>query len=336
MSDPAHPGRTGAGRLAVPWLLFASLAMGLRAQGTLLYLELQAVAAYDTAAREIAFFSLMPDDVMQKPSIGFDLVKRFSAKTRDIGLLAVQARLAYDEGSGRALEPQLYNAYFRLKTRTFNVWAGHSRPALGLSSVLDGHALLLPAPAMLGFGYDRDWGLGLERDFASGGVAVSLTAGSGMSLRLRGNYLLAARLFKGVPARDNFSVGLSLARGNVLETMGYALMSADPVAWTAAALDATYLWRNWEHRLELLVGDRDGTGEFLLFWRAGLALLDEGRLKIEAQPAVTRRAGEWDAVLGAGLTYLLNADLSARLMVFRDGARRGARIAVQLYYYKGL
>ncbi|MCK7470484.1 MAG: hypothetical protein MZU95_06595 [Desulfomicrobium escambiense] len=81
-------------------------------------------------------------------------------RTRDIGVLAVQARLAYDQEGEHKLEPQLYNAYFRLKTKFAGIWIGHSRPALGLSSVLDGHALLLPAPAMLGYGFDRDWGSG--------------------------------------------------------------------------------------------------------------------------------------------------------------------------------
>lgn len=324
------------GRIAAA-LFLAALACGpLSAQSTLLYLELQAVGAYATASRSVELFSLMSDDVMQKPSLGFDLVKRFSGKTRDIGVLAVQARLAYDQEGSRKLEPQLYNAYFRLKTRAFDIWAGHSRPALGLSYVLDSHALLLPAPAMLGFGFDRDWGLGLTRDFASGGVAVSLTAGSGMPLHLRGNFLAAARIFKGVPARDNFSVGLSLAHGNVLEAMGYGPAMSDPLAWTVASLDATYLWRNFEHRAEVLVGRRGGALTALAFYRAGLALLEEGRLKIEVQPALWRREGAWDHALGAGLTYLFNADLAGRVMVFGDSRSGGARFAIQLYYYKGI
>jgi len=330
MSDPARKRA-----LALVALLAASAA-GLRAQSTLLYLELQAVAAYSTSAREIQFFSLMPDDAMQKPSLGFDLVKRFSGKTRDIGVLAVQARLAYDQLGEHKLEPQLYNAYFRLKARPFNIWLGHSRPALGLSSVLDSHALLLPAPAMMGYGFDRDWGIGLDKDLSWGSAALSLTAGSGMPLYLKGNFLAGARVAKGVLARDNYSLGLSLAHGNVLETMGYALVDPEPFLWTAAAFDATYLWRNFENRAEVLVGRRDGEGMALFFWRAGLALLEEGRLKIEAQPAVWRRAGAWDYALGAGLTYLFNADLAGRLMVFHDSERRGARLAVQLYYYKGL
>ena len=155
MSDPV------ARRIAAGALLFAALAGGLRAQSTLFYLELQAVGAYSTASDALELFSLMPDDAMQKPSLGFDFIHRFSGKTRDIGTLAVQARLVYDQEGDHKLQPQLYNAYFRLKTKPVNIWIGHSRPALGLSSVLDGHALLLPAPAMLGYGFDRDWGIGV-------------------------------------------------------------------------------------------------------------------------------------------------------------------------------
>ena len=103
----------------------------LRAQSTLLFLELQAIGAYSTAAAGFQLFSLMPDDAMQKPSLGFDLVRRFSGRTGDIGVLAVQARLAYDQEGEHKLEPQLYNAYFRLKTKVAGIWIGHNRPALG-------------------------------------------------------------------------------------------------------------------------------------------------------------------------------------------------------------
>jgi hypothetical protein len=257
-------------RLILAALLIGSFGSGaLHAQGTLFYIELQAVGAYATTPREVEFFSLTPDDAMQKPSLGFDLVHRLHGKTRDIGVLAVQARLAYDQGGEGKIEPQLYNAYFRLKTRSFNVWAGHNRPARGLSSVLDSHALLLPAPAMLGFGFDRDWGIGINRDSAGGGVAASLTAASGMRLRLEGNYLAAARIFKGVQAQDNYSVGLSVAHGHILETMSDESAMAETVDWTVVSLDATYLWRNFENRAEVLVGRRGRDDPRLLARRPG-------------------------------------------------------------------
>lgn len=316
-------------------VLGAALAAALRAQSTLFFLELQAVGAYATAPGRFELFSLMPADPMQKPGAGFDLIRRFSGATRDIGLLAVQARLVYDQDSKR-LRPQLYNGYLRFKPRFANVWIGHSRPAMGLASVLDNHALLLPDPTMFGFGYDRDWGIGLDRDFAWGGLAASLTTGSGLPLYLKGNYLAAARAFKGVLARDGYSVGLSVSQGRVLETMGYDLVDDQPAPWTAAGLDLSFTSRNHESRAEVLVGRRGGAGTFLAFWRPGWSFLEEGRLKLELQPALMRRAGAWGHALGAGLTYLFNADLAGRFMVLRDSAMPGVRFAVQLYYYKRL
>jgi hypothetical protein len=311
-------------------------AAGLRAQSTLFFLEIQAVGAYSTASRSFEAFSLMPGDVMQKPSLGFDLVKRFSGKTGDVGVLAVQARLAYDQEGEHKVQPQLYNAFFRYKAGFAVIWVGHSRPALGLSYALDSHALLLPAPAMLGYGFDRDWGAGLVSGLSWGDIAASLTTGSGMPLYFKGNFLAAARVSKGVLARDNYSLGLSLSAGDILETMGYTLDDPEPVSWTAASLDGTYLWRNFEHRAEVLVGRRDGAGMFLLFWRSGLSLLEEGRLKVEVQPVLKSEGGDWDYSLASGLTYLLNADLAGRCMVLYDHGRDDVRFVLQFYYYKGL
>lgn len=323
-------------RIAAGALLFGMLAGGLRAQRSLLYLELQAVGAYASASDRFELFSLMAEDVMQKPGIGFDFVQRLSGRTGDIGALAVQARLVYNQYGDRKLQPQLYNAYLRLKPRFANIWVGHNRPALGLSAVLDGHALLLPAPSMLGYGFDRDWGVGLERDFDWGGAAASLTTGSGMPLYLRGNYLAAARVFKGVLARDNHSVGLSFARGNILETMGYTLVDPEPFGWTSVSFDASHVWRNLENRAEVLFGRRRGASMFMLFWRSGLSLLEEGRLKVEIQPVLTKDLSDWHLKLGSGLTYLFDADLAGRFMALFDGRGGGARFAVQLYYYKRL
>ena len=323
-------------RIAAAALVVGLLVGGLRAQSSLVFLEFQAVGAYSTASDRVELFSLRAEDVMQKPGAGFDFIQRLSARTRDIGLLAVQARLVYDQYGDHKLQPQLFNAYLRLKPKFANVWIGHNRPALGLSSVLDNHALILPDPAMLGYSFDRDWGVGLDRDFSWGGMAASLTTGSGFPLYLKGNYLAAARVFEGVLARDNYSFGMSLARGNILETMGYTLVDPEPFRWVSLSVDASYVWRNLENRAEILFGRRAGAPMFLLFWRPGLSILGEGRLKIEAEPALMRRAGSWTYSLGTGLTYLLNADLTGRFMVLYDRERRDARFAVQLYYYKRL
>jgi hypothetical protein len=306
----------------------------LLAQGTLLYFELQGIMAYSTARRAIQFYSQTAEDVMQKPSLGFDLVQRFSGKTRDLGVLAIQARLAFTNDPASPLQVQLYNAYFRYKAGFADVWAGHNRPALGLDAELDSHALLLPSPAMRGYGFDRDWGAGLQRDFSWGNAAASLTTGSGMPLYFRGNYLAALRVSRGVLARDNYSLGLSLARGHILETMGYSVMGEEPVGFTAVSADATYLWRNLENRFEVLAGRKAGSNILFLFWRAGLNLLDEGRLKLEVQPAVERAFGSWEYVLAGGVAYQVTADLAARSMIQYDHARKDARFVLQLYFYK--
>jgi len=306
------------------------------AQTTLLYFELQGVAAYSTAARAFQLYSLMAEETMQKPSFGLDLVKRLSGKTRDWGVLAVEARFAYDQEGGHRLELQVYNAYIRYKAGFADIWAGHNRPALGLDYALDNHAVLLPGPAMLGFTFDRDWGVGAQRDYRWGSAAASLTAGSGMPLYFKGNYLAALRFSSGVLARDNFSIGASLAGGNVLETIGNNLIDAAPRSLAVAALDATYLWRNLENRVEVLAGRKAGSNIVLLFWRSGLNLMDDGRLKLEAQPSLMRTDGAWTCRLAGGVTYQVTADLSLRSMVQYDNGQKDARFVVQVYYYKGL
>ena len=118
--------------------------------------------------------------------------------------------------------------------------------------------------------------------------------------------------------------------------MGYHLMSAEPASWAAAGVDVSWVSRNFESRAEVLAGRRDGSGTFLLFWRPGWSFLDEGRLKVEFQPALMRRAGAWEYSLGSGLTYLFDADLAGRVMVLHESLTPGVRFVVQLYYYKRL
>jgi hypothetical protein len=309
----------------------------LGAQGrSLLFLELQGAAAYSSAEDEVQLYSFMAGAGKQKPSLGFDFIHRISGKNRDIGSLAIQMRLAYNHRGENSFELQIHNAYFRWKAGFADIWAGHNRPPLGLSYALDSHALLLPSPAMTGFGYDRDWGVGLHRDFAWGDVAAALTTGSGMPLYLKGNYLASFRVSKGVLNQDNYSLGLSLAFGRVLETMGLDLLDDTPDPFQAVAVDAAYVWRNVENRVEALFGRKSGGTVAHFLWRAGLNLLEEGRLKLEAQPVVRRLAGMWDYGLAGGASYRLNPDLTARAMVYYDHARHDTRYVLQLYFYKNL
>ena len=304
------------------------------AQGRLFYLEAQAVGGYSSARDKGILFSMSPDDPMQKPSIGFDWLQRFASASRDFGVVGLQTRLAYNHEPDRELELQVYNAYLKYKAGFANLWIGHDRPALGLSSYFDTHGLLLPALAMMGWGFDRDWGAGFSRDYSWGNLAGSLTTGSGMPIYFKGNYLASARISKGVLEQANYTIGLSAAYGEVLETMGYELMSPDPMPFRMGSVDLAYLWTRYENRIELMAGEKMDEPSYALFWRFTVNLLEENRLKLEAQPILWKEMGESSYTLSAGLSYQATADLAVRAIYrYSDTEKENAFVA-QVYYYR--
>ena len=325
-----------AGRALSVLLLFAAEAGVLYSSNYLFFLEVQGIAGYSSAAGKAVFYSMSRMEAMQKPSLGFDYVQKFAGAGGDIATLAVQARLAVNTEGGDTIEPQLYNAYLRLKLGGSYIWAGHNRPKFGLASWFDSHGQLLQPTAMNGFGFDRDWGVGLERDLSWGNAGVSLTTGSGMSLYLKGNYFLSGRIAKGVLNRDNYTVGLSAAAGKVLDVMGVHLMNDKPALFEMLATDATWLRNNWENRVEVMAGKRGSTAAWAVFWRTGVGLLEESRLKLEAQPAVFRMNGKTNVQVSAGISYSAGADWTLRAMVQRDRETKDTRIVFQVYYYKGM
>ena len=315
------------------FLAAATLASYAQAADRLLYLEAQAVAGYSSCRDKAIFYSQDQKEVMQKPGVGFDAVQKFSNAQGDFGSLAVQGRLALNVAGSRNVEPQLYNAFFKLKTSPADLWVGHNRPALGLSSALDSHGLLLPPLPMDGFGFDRDWGLGANRDYTWGDLKASLTSGSGMSLHCNGNWLAAARASWGVLSRDNYSAGLSAAHGKTLDVMGYHLMQDAPMSFSMGGADITGLWNNWEGRFEAMGGQRLGEPAYALLWRAGVNLGEEGRLKLEAQPVLLRTGSDTHHKLAGAVSYLITSDLTWRGMYQYDRATDDHRVLAQIYYY---
>ena len=310
----------------------------------LLYFEAQGVAGYSAELKKTVYYSMNPDAEMQKPSLGFDFLKRISGETGDWATVALQGRLALTETreNGRLeenkyeLEPQLYNAYLKIKTPGPYVWIGHNRPAFGLSSYFDSHGLLLRTLAIQGFGYDRDWGGGLYKDFSWGDVSASGTTGSGMPVEARGNYLTAARASYGVQSQDNFNLGFSLAQGNTLDTMGYVLRDPEPAQTRLAGVDLTILRDNLEHRFDLLAGrwlDKDTYG---LFYRFGVNFDQEGRLKIEFQPTYWKFGEEKDYQLALCLSSQFTTHLTVRTEYIYDQLTDDHRFYLQLYYYRPL
>ena len=318
------------------FLVLAGAAGPLLSSSYLFFLEAQGIAGWSSAAKKAVYSSMNQMEAMQKPSLGFDYIQRFSGETRDIAVLAVQARLAVNAEGEKTLEPQLYNAYLKFKTRAFDIWVGHNRPKFGLASYFDNHAQLLQPLSMNGFGFDRDWGIGIEHDYASGNVGLSLTTGSGMPLHFKGNFFLAGRYSKGVLDQDNYNVGFSAGYGKILDVMGYHLISDEPIQFAMSSIDITWRRNNLEHRLEFMMGERGSFGAFLLFWRTGMGLLEEGRLKIEAQPVLLIANQKTNIQFSAGVTYLASGDWTFRAMVMYDKETKDSRIVFQVYGYKGI
>lgn len=321
--------------LAVTFFLSPLLAA--QSRNALFFFELQAVSAYNFSQKSFEFYSYLPHHAMQKSGPGLETLVRFYRRSSDLGYFSLQLRAVYDEDKDQPLRFQLYNAFFRLKTGLANFWLGHSKPALGLNYSLDNHALLLPDATMLGHNFDRDWGLGLSRDFRQGDLALSLTTGSGMKLKFQRNFLLSGRISYGVLARDNFNFGFSAFTGRVLEEMAEEEQTSSLIPWSGLALDVTYFWLNWESRLEINMGRRAGLPWHLVFLRPGLNLLEEGRLKLEAQLSLLKHGGDgggWSYLVGPAITYRLNSDLALRSMFLYDRQARSSRLVLQIYYYR--
>ncbi|HMK66020.1 MAG TPA: hypothetical protein VK564_09510 [Thermodesulfobacteriota bacterium] len=305
-----------------------------QAADQLLYFEAQGIAGYSTLLEKPVYYSMNPDAEMQKPSIGFDYLKKFSGESGDWGTFALQYRLAgIFNGDDKRLEHQVYNAYFKVRTPGPYVWVGHNRPAFGLSSYFDSHGLILRTLAIQGFGYDRDWGVGLTRDFSWGDVAASLTTGTGMPAYLNGNYMSAGRVSYGVLSQDNYNIGLSLGYGNTMNTMGYNVIDPTPLQMRLAGVDMAYLRNNFEHRFEFLAGQWLGSDSYAFLYRIGMNLDPENRYKIEAQPTYWKTGNDTDFQMNLCFSAQMTSNLTLRLAYTNDRNTTENLFVLQLYFY---
>ena len=330
--------------LCGPLLFLTGLA---QAADHLLYFEAQGIAGYSSEVKRPIYYSMNPDAEMQKPSVGFDYLQRFSGESGDWATFALQGRLALTEDNATdveygsrenrhkyKLEPQVYNAYAKVKTPLTYLWVGHNRPAFGLSSYFDSHGLILRTLAIQSFGYDRDWGGGLYRDFSWGDVSASVTTGTGMPVYFKGNYMTAARVSYGVQSRDNYNVGFSLGYGDTLDTMGYRLRDPEPREMQLGAVDLTILRDNLEHRFDLYAGRWLGNDTYAFFYRFGVNLYPEGQLKIEAQPTYWKFGDEKNYQMALCFSSQVTSNLTIRLGYTYDHNADDNRVILQLYYYR--
>lgn len=323
-------------------LILSCISLTLFASDSVLFLEGQMVGAYDSATDEALLYSHHVHDSMQKPSLGFDLVKRFANDTKDWGVLAVQYRVAYQKDFKPRFTSQLFNAYYKQKLPMFDLWAGSNKPALGLSSTLDNHAALLSDMSMKVFTFDRDWGIGMDKDLDSYKLSLSATNGSGQKLyNKQGNFLLAGRFGVGNFNKSNFNLGLSAAHGKVLEAMGYTLghpNSSDGEYilhnMDYLGLDGSYRYLNMDIKADALWGEFYHKPARAYLLRAGMHLMDEEKLGIEAQTLYSKYVVFESTNLSLAASYKLNADFTLRAMADYNIDTENYKIVGQLYFYK--
>jgi hypothetical protein len=318
---------------------FLFLTGPVKASDQLLYFEAQGITGYSSQLKKPIYYSMNPDAEMQTPSIGFDYLKRFSGESGDWGTFALQVRAALtidgqDAANSIKWEPQVYNAYFKVKTPWPYVWVGHNRPAFGLGSYFDSHALLLRTLAIQGFGYDRDWGGGLYKDFSWGDFSASLTSGSGMPVYARGNSMGAARVSYGVLSQNNFNVGFSAGYGKTLATMGYTLLDSKPQEMRLVGADLTILRNRFEHRFDILAGRWLDQDTYALMYRLGFNVDPEGKLKLEAQPTYWKFGEEKNYQMALCASSQVTSNLTVRIMYQFDKNSRDNSFVLQLYYYR--
>ena len=146
--------------------------------------------------------------------------------------------------------------------------------------------------------------------------------------------MTAARISYGVQSQDNFNLGFSLGYGNTLDTMGYKLRDPEPEQMRLAGADLTILRNNLEHRFDLLAGEWLDKDTLALFYRFGMNLDQEGRLKIEAQPTYWKFGDETNYEVALCLSSQVTSDLTVRLGYTYDHNANDNRVVLQLYYYR--
>jgi hypothetical protein len=316
--------------LLLPCFIFLPAAV--YAADSLFFLEAQAVAGYSFKEDKIIYRSSHSQDAMQKNSVGFDYIKKFSPQNKDIASAALQARLAYDNEE-KKLQLQVYNAYLKAKTASADIWAGHNRISFGLASYWDTHGDLLQPLPMYGFGYDRDWGLGFNKYLKNGDLQFALTSATGMGLEAKGNWLITSRISNGVLNYDNYNIALSFMGGKMLDVMGYKIMDYNPKKIILAGLDGAYNHLNIEHKAEVNIGSKNEKTAFAAFYRLSINFTEDNAVKLEGQSVYTKLESEDNFTLAGGLTYRLNSYLSARGMYEWQRKPAERKIITQLYYY---
>ena len=113
-------------------------------------------------------------------------------------------------------------------------------------------------------------------------------------------------------------------------------MMDEPREMAVAGVDLTWLWDNFESRWEAMGGKNQDENAVALFWRMGVNLLDEGRLKLEVQPMYLKIGSQESYQVAAGPSWALTPDVTLRSMYLYDEAQDDHRVVFQVYWYRKL
>ncbi len=329
----------------IAWVMLTN-SFVLFAGNGLFFTEMQGIYGYRSDLEKPIVYSFMAKDAMQKPSMGFDWLQRFSGDEGDFAVASLQFRLAYNIAEKTPFEPQLYNAWLKYKAPVGDFALGHLKPASGLSYTLDNHSLILPDLTMYNMAYDRDWGALYSKDTAWGNLSASATNASGMNLYNKdGNYLLSAHAAYGVLNEDNYTIGITAQKGVNLVAMGYhyhKLPGQDNPKLhpqTMLGIDGQARIYNLESAVDVYAGEFLYTDAYSILWRNGINLLPEEKLKLEGQGIWRLFEGKHYVDYSAGLTFKLTSDLAFRAMYDWQDKTAGDdsyKLIGQIYYYKQL
>jgi len=178
------------------------------------------------------------DEISNKNSLGFEVLKKFSSKKGDWASALVQLRFVqyaheYMLVNTTPMPPshvegiydgkiELHDAYFKYSgpfKGQLNFRIGHFDVPFGLEENTDTHSTLVQLISMRNIGFKKDWGLSILGEFPKFDYNFSLTRGSGVEFIDKGdNFLLSGRI--GTPSTENFVIGLSVLYGEVRDPMG--------------------------------------------------------------------------------------------------------------------
>lgn len=281
-------------------------------------------------------YSHDPLDVKQKPSLGLAYNLQLDSKGNNYGYLALQGRVAYSEHTDSNLQFQLYDAYAKVALAEFDLWAGHHRTPVGLSSYLDSHPLIMSDNTYSGLNFNRDWGLGIAFDRHYPHVNLALTTGSGMPLKIKENFLFSGRAGWWNFAEDDIAVGVSAAAGKVLQTIGYEVLDGGRRQdLIVGGVDFSKKIANFYGHGDALWGNYDGQTAHSLMGRLGMNLLENEKLNVELQGMNIEKGSYATNILSIGGGYALAPHLDLRGVLNISNRKHLNAIILQLYYNRG-